>query len=431
MKLHILLIAVLALNLGCAPEEAKKHGPELDPAAEFQAACLFYETGGLPGAKTRQNPGQKDVDFFFTRICRSSICQTNHFFTLTARLESYQLEQKYRRFQKFLTDQGKEARCEAVERTLAERRRETLLALVKCLVPPPTPGVLDEDERSLPACLGRAFVKPALRHAQTTHSSGAEKARPPEPEPAVAVPAVTPPAESRASILAALERPSPDPLSTDFAVPVTDLNPKVICGFTDADFQAAPVEPETLVLVGDECRRLVKKLIELAAGDANSCSVAKKLLEQEAGADFDTATRQVRTSLNRECARREKTGGTPRPGAEDPTAPTQGGAKPQTEPTQGGKIDTRALRKMMKDHRADVQHCYEEGLKRDPELEGTVRIQFIIELTGQVSTCTVSQHLAVKSVGDCICTQMKKWRWPKPEHDRVQIQYPWVFNADN
>ena len=430
MKLHLLLVTLLALNPACTGEAPKKSPePEIDPASEFQTACVFYETGGLAGAKQGPNTGQRDVDFFFTRVCRSAICQSNHFFTLTARLESYRLEQKYRRFRKFLTDQGIEARCEAVERTLDERRRETLSALVKCLVPPLTPGVFDDDERSLPACLGRAFVKPAMRHAQTPFPSKTERERPPEPEPAVTPPEdPIRPEASRAAILEALQRPSPDPLSSDFAVSAKDLNPEVICGFTAADFRAVPVERETLSLLGDECRRLVRKVVELAALNADACAVAKRLLEQEAGGSHDAATGRVRTSLDRECARRERAAAAQLE-AQEPTAPTQDGAKPQTAPTLGGTIDTRALQKTISDHRREAMQCYQKALKQGLTFSGTFRTRFVIELNGQVSSCDLVERLPVKALSDCICTQIKTWQFPKPQHDRVQVQFPWVFKS--
>jgi TonB family protein len=81
-------------------------------------------------------------------------------------------------------------------------------------------------------------------------------------------------------------------------------------------------------------------------------------------------------------------------------------------------------------HINQVSHCYNQGLVRDPTLQGRVAIQFTIGGTGKVPVSVVSSStLKDKSVGNCIASAVKRWKFPKPQGGAtVMVTYPFVLN---
>lgn len=98
--------------------------------------------------------------------------------------------------------------------------------------------------------------------------------------------------------------------------------------------------------------------------------------------------------------------------------------------TVRGALDKDIIRRVVRAHINQVSHCYNQGLVRDPTLQGRVAIQFTIGGTGKVPVSVVSSStLKDKSVGNCIASAVKRWKFPKPQGGAtVMVTYPFVLN---
>ena len=96
-----------------------------------------------------------------------------------------------------------------------------------------------------------------------------------------------------------------------------------------------------------------------------------------------------------------------------------------------GDVRLTALR-----HARDINRCYvDEGLKRQPELEGVVEIELTIEATGivseaRVSSATLDGHGA-REVAACIATIARQWRFERGPYDVETFVFPFVLRRAN
>ncbi len=91
-----------------------------------------------------------------------------------------------------------------------------------------------------------------------------------------------------------------------------------------------------------------------------------------------------------------------------------------------GALDKDIIRRIVRAHINEVRFCYNQGLVKDPTLEGKVSIQFTIGPTGKVPAAVVaSETLGDKNVANCIAKAVKRWKFPKPSGGgNVVVTYP-------
>ena len=82
-----------------------------------------------------------------------------------------------------------------------------------------------------------------------------------------------------------------------------------------------------------------------------------------------------------------------------------------------------------------VHRCYvDEGLRRQPELEGVIEIALTVEPTGIVSEVQVSSATlegpGAREVADCIATIARQWRFERGPFDVETIVYPFVLRKE-
>jgi TonB family protein len=96
-----------------------------------------------------------------------------------------------------------------------------------------------------------------------------------------------------------------------------------------------------------------------------------------------------------------------------------------------GSIDREEIRRVVMAHVNDVKHCYDQGLKRQPGLEGRVVLKFLIGKTGTVIGVTVPQTtLNDRQVEQCMVGAATKWTFPKPKGEGdVSFVYPFIFKS--
>jgi hypothetical protein len=111
-----------------------------------------------------------------------------------------------------------------------------------------------------------------------------------------------------------------------------------------------------------------------------------------------------------------------------PTVAIYGAALRLSQPS-GGTIEPAAVQQVVREHMNAVQSCYERALQHSPRLAGKIVIDWVIDTSGNVSSATlVSSTLAGgEAVCDCVLTQVRSWRFPKPRGGPVEIRHPFIF----
>jgi outer membrane biosynthesis protein TonB len=98
-----------------------------------------------------------------------------------------------------------------------------------------------------------------------------------------------------------------------------------------------------------------------------------------------------------------------------------------------GQLSPAKIQRVVRRNSRRLQGCYESGLKKDPTLQGVVKVRFTIETTGRVSKSrTIQNTMRSKSVAKCIENNIKKWRFRnKPKGGSVTIAYPFYFTPSS
>lgn len=93
-----------------------------------------------------------------------------------------------------------------------------------------------------------------------------------------------------------------------------------------------------------------------------------------------------------------------------------------------GSLDSGQVAKVVQSRMRMVQDCYERELKRDPNLQGKIEIEFTIGEDGRVETARVSSNkMGSDTVGACIVGRIRTWRFPKPSGGSVTVNFPFIF----
>ena len=96
-----------------------------------------------------------------------------------------------------------------------------------------------------------------------------------------------------------------------------------------------------------------------------------------------------------------------------------------------GALDRTDIDAYIRRNLAKVLWCYENGLKKNPNLAGRVVINFIISESGDVISAKVHRTtLGSAEVENCVAEQIKKIKFPKPKGGIVIVTYPFVFKTE-
>lgn len=95
-----------------------------------------------------------------------------------------------------------------------------------------------------------------------------------------------------------------------------------------------------------------------------------------------------------------------------------------------GRLSRAQIQKVINEHVAQVQACYERNLMRDHSLAGKVTFDWVIAESGSVASARVrSSTMAGSSVSACILQEIRSWTFPAPEGGTVAVTYPFIFSA--
>ena len=96
-----------------------------------------------------------------------------------------------------------------------------------------------------------------------------------------------------------------------------------------------------------------------------------------------------------------------------------------------GGMDREAIRRVIRDHLREIRSCYERELQRNPDLIGKLVLQWDIGEGGKViGTPVVVSNALTKSVGECVSSHLRSWKFPDPPKDQIgRVVYPFVFSS--
>lgn len=94
-----------------------------------------------------------------------------------------------------------------------------------------------------------------------------------------------------------------------------------------------------------------------------------------------------------------------------------------------GDLSGKAIANVVRRRIRAIKQCYERVLKRFPDLQGKIVVQFTISGdTGRVIKARIeSNTMGNAEVSSCILRRIRRWRFPKPEGGNVTVAYPFTF----
>lgn len=115
----------------------------------------------------------------------------------------------------------------------------------------------------------------------------------------------------------------------------------------------------------------------------------------------------------------------PTPAAPPPTPPTS-----STDAPRNGTLSAPVIQRVVRAGFDRFRICYEDGLRRNPRLQGRVLVSFVIGRTGEVeTTADAGSDIPDPQVTRCVVAGFRELTFPPPEGDGpVSVVYPIIFN---
>lgn len=83
-------------------------------------------------------------------------------------------------------------------------------------------------------------------------------------------------------------------------------------------------------------------------------------------------------------------------------------------------------------HLVDIRRCYEDAIKKTPDLSGKLHTNFVISNLGTVKSAVPStkpEDLQDSKLKECVGEVISSWEFPRPRgKEDVTVNYPFVFN---
>jgi hypothetical protein len=93
-----------------------------------------------------------------------------------------------------------------------------------------------------------------------------------------------------------------------------------------------------------------------------------------------------------------------------------------------GRLPPEVIQRIVRQNFGRFRLCYENGLRKDPKLEGRVSVSFVIGRDGSVSNVKGGGDLADRAVADCVTRAFHGLSFPQPEGGIVTVTYPIMFS---
>lgn len=91
-----------------------------------------------------------------------------------------------------------------------------------------------------------------------------------------------------------------------------------------------------------------------------------------------------------------------------------------------GGLDRSIIQRIVRQHRRELKYCYEQGLQKNKNLSGTVKLKFIVSAMGTVISARVlSTTLKNRKVESCMTQRVRRWNFPASKGGRpTTVKYP-------
>ena len=100
------------------------------------------------------------------------------------------------------------------------------------------------------------------------------------------------------------------------------------------------------------------------------------------------------------------------------------------DPNSAGTLAVDAIDNVVEAGYPLFARCYRDGVNRNNDLSGTVRLRFVVSSRGVVSEVSDGgSDLSDRQVVDCIAEGFYALRFPEPQHGSVQVLYRIGFQA--
>jgi Ca-activated chloride channel family protein len=98
--------------------------------------------------------------------------------------------------------------------------------------------------------------------------------------------------------------------------------------------------------------------------------------------------------------------------------------------TVNGRLPTEVVQRIVRQNFGRFRLCYEQGLSRNPNLEGRVIVRFVIERDGSLSNLSnAGSDLPDSAVVSCVISAYSAISFPQPERGIVSVVYPIEFSG--
>ncbi|OGQ24430.1 MAG: hypothetical protein A2138_05120 [Deltaproteobacteria bacterium RBG_16_71_12] len=93
-----------------------------------------------------------------------------------------------------------------------------------------------------------------------------------------------------------------------------------------------------------------------------------------------------------------------------------------------GTLDREIIRRVVREHQAQVRYCYERALQRRRGLSGKLTAHFTIGAAGTVVAARADGGALGTDVASCVDAKVRGWRFPAPRGGGVVVvSYPFVL----
>lgn len=98
-----------------------------------------------------------------------------------------------------------------------------------------------------------------------------------------------------------------------------------------------------------------------------------------------------------------------------------------------GGLTAQEIQQVIRTHLNEIRHCYEQLLQRSPSAAGKIGVEFVVAVSGRVSSVKVAEAtLNDSGMRSCVTGRIQRWDFPKPRGGQpVTVTYPFVFNPLN
>jgi TonB family protein len=91
-------------------------------------------------------------------------------------------------------------------------------------------------------------------------------------------------------------------------------------------------------------------------------------------------------------------------------------------------LGTPELTRFLRARSGAIQKCYQERLRRAPQLAGRVVLDLTVAPNGRATASVVKNETGDAELAACMVEKIGKWSFPKPEKE-ISVKVPFVFNA--